>query len=113
MTSVEEALIDRINHLSVGLEGCLQEVNLSHQRLNILASPPMVPIIAQRGWNVIPKVIIPARWNIMPTEPPLDVLHGVPVRLLHKTLWRMSTPSFSLKYRKVISGFLSFLQHLG
>ncbi|KAF5817997.1 hypothetical protein HanXRQr2_Chr02g0059641 [Helianthus annuus] len=79
MTSVEEALIDRINHLSVGLEGFLQEVNLLHQRLNILASPPMVPIVAQRGWNVMPEVIIPAGWNVMPPEPPLDILHGVTV----------------------------------
>ncbi|MFS7895552.1 hypothetical protein Hanom_Chr05g00428661 [Helianthus anomalus] len=49
MTSVEEALIDCINHLMVGLENCLQEVNLLHQRLNILAMPPMVLIFPQEG----------------------------------------------------------------
>ncbi|MFS7990845.1 hypothetical protein Hanom_Chr11g01063681 [Helianthus anomalus] len=47
MTSVEEALIDRINYLMVGLENCLKEVNLLHQRLNILAMRPMEPIFPQ------------------------------------------------------------------
>ncbi|MFS7904585.1 hypothetical protein Hanom_Chr01g00037841 [Helianthus anomalus] len=79
MTSVEEALIDRINHFSVGLESFLQEVNLLHQRLNILTSPPMVPIVTQGGWNVMPEIIIPARWNVIPPEPPLDILHEVTV----------------------------------
>ena len=60
MTGVEEALVDRINHLTVGLEGCMREVNLLHQRLNLLASPPLVPVITQRAWNVVPEVIIPA-----------------------------------------------------
>ncbi|MFS7956038.1 hypothetical protein Hanom_Chr07g00649851 [Helianthus anomalus] len=62
MTGVEEALIDRINHLMVGLEGCFREVNLLHQRV-----------------DVVSKVIIPAEWYVMPQEPPLDILHGVPV----------------------------------
>ncbi|MFS7980843.1 hypothetical protein Hanom_Chr10g00943951 [Helianthus anomalus] len=99
MKGVEESLIDRINQLMVGLEGCLQEVNLLHQRLNILASPPMVPIVARREWNVVPEVIIPAEWYVMPPEPPLDILHGVPVAAAppHKTLWRMSPPSSSLE----------------
>ncbi|MFS7952227.1 hypothetical protein Hanom_Chr07g00604481 [Helianthus anomalus] len=79
MTGVEEALVDRINHLTVGLEGCLREVNLLHQRLNILASPPLVPIITQREWNVVPEDIITAEWYIMHTEPPRDILYGVPV----------------------------------
>ncbi|MFS8002381.1 hypothetical protein Hanom_Chr13g01201431 [Helianthus anomalus] len=85
MTSVEEALIDHINHLSVGLEGCLQEVNHLHQRLNILASPPMVPIVTQGGCNVMPEIVIPARWNAIPLEPPLDILHGVPVAVTPPT----------------------------
>ncbi|MFS7962160.1 hypothetical protein Hanom_Chr08g00723391 [Helianthus anomalus] len=63
MTSVEEALVDRINHLTVGLEGCLQEVNLLHQMLNIIASPPVVPIVTQGGWNVMPEIIILAGWK--------------------------------------------------
>ncbi|MFS8007631.1 hypothetical protein Hanom_Chr14g01263321 [Helianthus anomalus] len=62
MTGVEEALVDRINHLTVGLEGCLREVNLLHQRLNILTSLPLVPIIIQKAWNVVHEVIIPAEW---------------------------------------------------
>ncbi|MFS7983397.1 hypothetical protein Hanom_Chr11g00974041 [Helianthus anomalus] len=79
MTGVEEALVDRINHLTVGLEGCLREVNLLHQRLNILASPPLVPIITQRAWNVVPEVIIPAEWYAMHPGPPRDILQGVSV----------------------------------
>ena len=81
MTGVEEALVDRINHLTVGLEGCLREVNLLHQRLNLLASPPLVPIITQRAWNVVPEVIIPAEWYAMHQEPPQRVVQGVPVNV--------------------------------
>ncbi|MFS8010404.1 hypothetical protein Hanom_Chr14g01296641 [Helianthus anomalus] len=79
MTSVEEALIDRINHLTVALESCLQEVNLLHQRLNILATPPMVQIVMQGDWNVMPEIIIPTGWDVLPPKPPLAVLYGVPV----------------------------------
>ncbi|MFS7966651.1 hypothetical protein Hanom_Chr09g00776301 [Helianthus anomalus] len=39
----------------------------------------MVPILTQRVWNVMQEVIIPAGWNVMPPEPPLDLLHEVPV----------------------------------
>ena len=81
MTGVEEALVDRINHLTVGLEGCLREVNLLHQRLNLLASPPLVPIITQRAWNVVPEVIIPAEWYAMHQEPPQRVVQGVLVNV--------------------------------
>ncbi|MFS7986369.1 hypothetical protein Hanom_Chr11g01009501 [Helianthus anomalus] len=52
MTSVEEILIDRINYLTVGLENSFQEINLLHQRLNILALPPMEPIFPQEDWNL-------------------------------------------------------------
>ncbi|KAJ0599582.1 hypothetical protein HanIR_Chr03g0106511 [Helianthus annuus] len=79
MTGVEEALVDRINHLTVGLEGCLREVNLLHQRLNLLASPPLVPVITQTAWNMVPEVIIPAEWYAMHPEPPQSVVQGVPV----------------------------------
>ena len=48
MTSVEEVLIDRINYLTVGLENSFQEINLLHQRLNILVTPPMQPILPPR-----------------------------------------------------------------
>ena len=81
MTGVEEALVDRINHLTVGLEGCLHEVNLLHQRLNLLASPPLVPIITQRAWNVVPEVVIPAEWYAMHQELPRRVVQGVPVNV--------------------------------
>ncbi|KAJ0590758.1 hypothetical protein HanIR_Chr04g0201021 [Helianthus annuus] len=79
MTGVEEAFVDRINHLTVGLEGYLREVNLLHQRLNILTSPPLVPIITQRAWNVVPEVIIPTEWYTIHPEPPQDIVQGVPV----------------------------------
>ncbi|KAJ0590434.1 hypothetical protein HanIR_Chr04g0197371 [Helianthus annuus] len=79
MTGVEEALVDRINHLTVGLEGCLREVNLLHQRLNLLASPPLVPVITQRAWNVVPEVIIPAEWHAMHQVPQPRVVQGIPV----------------------------------
>ncbi|MFS8021769.1 hypothetical protein Hanom_Chr16g01431311 [Helianthus anomalus] len=39
----------------------------------------MVPIVTQGGWNVMSEIIIPAEWNAMPPEPPLNILHGVPV----------------------------------
>ena len=81
MTGVEEALVDRINHLTVGLEGCLREVNLLHQRLNLLASPPLVPVITQRAWNVVPEVIIPAEWHTMHQVPQQRVVQGVPVNV--------------------------------
>ncbi|MFS7906216.1 hypothetical protein Hanom_Chr01g00056691 [Helianthus anomalus] len=79
MTVVEEALVDRINHLTVGLEGCLREVNLLHQMLNILTSPPLVPVITQRAWNVVLEVIIPAEWYTVHPRPPHDILQGTPV----------------------------------
>ncbi|MFS8009960.1 hypothetical protein Hanom_Chr14g01291411 [Helianthus anomalus] len=47
MTSVEEVLINRINYLTVELESSFQEINLLHQRLNILTMPPMEPIFPQ------------------------------------------------------------------
>ncbi|MFS7951428.1 hypothetical protein Hanom_Chr07g00595061 [Helianthus anomalus] len=39
----------------------------------------MVPIVTQVGWNVMPEIIIPAEWNVMPPEPPLNIVHGVHV----------------------------------
>ena len=79
LTSVEEALVDRVNHLTIGLEGCLQEVNLLHQRLNLLASPPLVPVITHRAWNVVPEVIIPAEWHALHQVPQPRVVQGIPV----------------------------------
>ncbi|MFS7961614.1 hypothetical protein Hanom_Chr08g00717201 [Helianthus anomalus] len=70
MTSVEESLIDRINHLTVGLKIYLQKVNILHQMLNILAMPPTVPIVTQGSWNVMPEIIIPTVWSNLPPEPP-------------------------------------------
>ena len=52
MTSVEEVLIDRINDLTMGLESSFQEINLLHQRLNILVAPPMEPVLPQQDWNL-------------------------------------------------------------
>ncbi|MFS7945905.1 hypothetical protein Hanom_Chr06g00529631 [Helianthus anomalus] len=48
MTTVEEILIDCINYLTVGLENSFLEINLLHQRLNILSMRPMEPIFHKR-----------------------------------------------------------------
>ncbi|XP_022040587.1 transcription initiation factor TFIID subunit 11-like [Helianthus annuus] len=74
MTPIEEVLIDRINYLTVGLENSFQEINLLHQRLNILVTPPMEAIIPQGDWNLAQGVINPTGWDGIPTEPPLDNL---------------------------------------
>ncbi|MFS7967709.1 hypothetical protein Hanom_Chr09g00788971 [Helianthus anomalus] len=79
MTTVEEILIARINYLMVGLENSFQEINLLHQRLNILAMPPMEPIFPQKGWNLAQEVVNLTGWDDLPPEPPLDALHEVPV----------------------------------
>ncbi|MFS7912082.1 hypothetical protein Hanom_Chr02g00125671 [Helianthus anomalus] len=81
MTSVEEVLIDRINYLTVGLENSFQEINLLHQRLNILAMPPMEPIFPQEDWNLSQEVVNPTGWDDIPLEPPLDALHEVPMNV--------------------------------
>ncbi|MFS7998634.1 hypothetical protein Hanom_Chr12g01156221 [Helianthus anomalus] len=78
---VEEVLIDRVNYLSMGLEGCLWEINLLHQRLNILAMHPMEPIWSQEDWNLANEVIHPTGWeDEIPEPPPLNVAFEVPVR---------------------------------
>ncbi|MFS7931407.1 hypothetical protein Hanom_Chr04g00355611 [Helianthus anomalus] len=79
MTSVEEILIDRINYLTVGLENSFQEINLLHQRLNILFMPPMEPISPQEDWNLAQEVVNPTGWNDLPPEPSLNALHDVRV----------------------------------
>ncbi|KAJ0615317.1 hypothetical protein HanIR_Chr02g0072741 [Helianthus annuus] len=82
MTSVEEVLIDRINYLTVGLENSFQEINLLHQRLNILVTPPMEPILPQEDWNVALGVNNPTGWDDIPAEPPLENLQEVPVEVV-------------------------------
>ncbi|MFS7995407.1 hypothetical protein Hanom_Chr12g01117551 [Helianthus anomalus] len=77
MTSVEEVLIDCINYLMVGLENNFQEINLLHQRLNIIAMPPMEPIFTQEDWNLAQEVVNPTGWDDLPPEPPLDALYEV------------------------------------
>ncbi|KAJ0845558.1 hypothetical protein HanRHA438_Chr15g0715051 [Helianthus annuus] len=81
MTSVEEVLIDRINYLTVGLENSFQEINLLHQRLNILVTPPMEPVLPQEDWNLAPEVNNPTGWDDIPAEPPLEHLQEIPVEV--------------------------------
>ncbi|MFS7929191.1 hypothetical protein Hanom_Chr04g00329561 [Helianthus anomalus] len=69
MASVEEVLIDRINYLTVRLENSFQEINLLHQRLNILAMPPMEPIFPQEDRNLAQEVVNPTGWDDLPPEP--------------------------------------------
>ncbi|MFS7931583.1 hypothetical protein Hanom_Chr04g00357671 [Helianthus anomalus] len=96
MTSLEEILIDRINYLTVGLENSFQEINLLHQRLNILAMPPMEPIFPQEDWILAQEVVNPTGWDDLPPEPPLDVLHEVPVVVAPPLMKiRKMVPSFS------------------
>ncbi|MFS7953510.1 hypothetical protein Hanom_Chr07g00619531 [Helianthus anomalus] len=75
MTSVEEVLIDCINYLTVGLENSFQEINLLHQRLNIINMPSMEPIFPQEDWNLAREVVNPIGWDDIPPQPPLDALH--------------------------------------
>ncbi|MFS7961968.1 hypothetical protein Hanom_Chr08g00721161 [Helianthus anomalus] len=70
MTLVEEVLIDRVNYLTMGLKDCFREINLLHQRLNILALPPMEPIFPQEDWNLANEVIQPMGWDVEIPEPP-------------------------------------------
>ncbi|MFS8019979.1 hypothetical protein Hanom_Chr15g01410171 [Helianthus anomalus] len=111
MTSAEEAIIDRINHLTVGLENCLQEVNLLHQRLNILAMPPMEPIFPQGDWNLAQEIIIPTGWDDLSSEPPLDALNEVPVVVAPplKMLSMVRPSSFSLG--RLRNGLTTFEEH--
>ncbi|KAJ0835175.1 hypothetical protein HanRHA438_Chr16g0752131 [Helianthus annuus] len=81
MTSVEEVLIDRINYLTVGLENSFQEINLLHQRLNILVKPPMEPVLPQEDWNLALGVNNPTGWDDIPAEPPLENLQEVSVEV--------------------------------
>ncbi|MFS7998574.1 hypothetical protein Hanom_Chr12g01155491 [Helianthus anomalus] len=59
MTAVEEVLIDRVNYLTMELEDSFREINLLHQRLNILVVPLMEPIFHQEDWNLANEVINP------------------------------------------------------
>ena len=81
MTSVEKVLIDRINYLTVGLENSFQEINLLHQRLNILVTPPMEPVLPQEDWNLALGVNNPTGWGDISAEPPLENLQEVPVEV--------------------------------
>ncbi|MFS7893585.1 hypothetical protein Hanom_Chr00s000988g01671051 [Helianthus anomalus] len=96
MTSVEEVLIDCINYLAVGLENSFQEINLLHQRLNILAMPPMEPIFPQDDWNLAQEVINPTGWDDIPAEPPFDNLQGVPVEVTPLQNEDANEPTFIL-----------------
>ncbi|MFS7968203.1 hypothetical protein Hanom_Chr09g00794721 [Helianthus anomalus] len=80
MTMVEEVLIYRVHYLSLGLEDCFRDINLLHQRLNILAMAPMEPIWPQEDWNLANKVIQPTGWeDEIPKPPPLSIAFEVPV----------------------------------
>ncbi|MFS7998260.1 hypothetical protein Hanom_Chr12g01151591 [Helianthus anomalus] len=80
MTTVEELLIDRMNYLSMGLEDCFREINLLHQRLNILVMPPMEPIWRQEDWNLANEVIQPTGWDDeIPKPPLLNIAFEVPI----------------------------------
>ena len=81
MTSVEEVLIDRINDLTVGLESSFQEINLLHQRLNILVAPPMEPVLPQQDWNLALGVNNPTGWEDFPAEPPMEHPQEIPAEI--------------------------------
>ena len=81
MTSVEEVLIDRINDLTMGLESSFQEINLLHQRLNILVAPPMEPVLPQQDWNLALGINNPTGWGDIPAEPPMEIPQEVPAEV--------------------------------
>ncbi|MFS7912786.1 hypothetical protein Hanom_Chr02g00133971 [Helianthus anomalus] len=72
MAFVEKVLIDRVNYLSMGLEDCSREINLLHQRLNILDMPLMEPIWSQEDWNLAIEVNQPTGWEDEIPDPPLS-----------------------------------------
>ncbi|MFS8001354.1 hypothetical protein Hanom_Chr13g01189411 [Helianthus anomalus] len=80
MTLVEEVPIGRVNYLTMGLEDCFREINLLHQRLNILALPPMEAILEQEDWNLANEVIQPMGWEFEILEPPsINATFEVPI----------------------------------
>ncbi|MFS7978618.1 hypothetical protein Hanom_Chr10g00917561 [Helianthus anomalus] len=79
MTTVEEDLIDRVDYHSMGLEDCFREINILHQRLNILVMPPLELIWPQVDWNLANEVIQPTGWDDEISEPPpLNIAFEVP-----------------------------------
>ena len=65
----------------MGLENSFQEINLLHQRLNILVTPPMEPVLPQEDWNLALGVNNPTGWGDIPVEPPLENLQEVQVEV--------------------------------
>ncbi|MFS8000923.1 hypothetical protein Hanom_Chr13g01184271 [Helianthus anomalus] len=64
----------------MGLEDFFIEINLLHQRLNILALPPNEPIFPHEDWNLANEVIQPTRWEDEILEPPpINVSFEVPI----------------------------------
>ncbi|MFS8021870.1 hypothetical protein Hanom_Chr16g01432561 [Helianthus anomalus] len=79
MTAVEEVLIDQVNYVTLALESRFREINLLHQRLNILVVPPMDLILPQDDWNLAHEVSNPTRWDEIPPESPIDTFFEVPI----------------------------------
>ncbi|MFS7890293.1 hypothetical protein Hanom_Chr00s000026g01617011 [Helianthus anomalus] len=77
--TVGEVLIDRVNYLTLALESSFREINLLHQRFNILVAPLMDPILRQDDWNLAHEVINLTGWDEIPTEPPIGAFYEVPV----------------------------------
>ncbi|MFS7929004.1 hypothetical protein Hanom_Chr04g00327481 [Helianthus anomalus] len=78
MTLLKEVIIDNLNYLSMGLEDCLREINLLHQRLNILSMPPIELTWTQEDWNLANEVIQPTWWeDEIPEPPPLNVAFDI------------------------------------
>ncbi|MFS7906015.1 hypothetical protein Hanom_Chr01g00054421 [Helianthus anomalus] len=77
MTKAEEVHIDRVNYLTLALESSFREINLFHQRLNILVVFPMDLILPQDDWNLAHEVINPTRWDKIPMEPPINIFYEV------------------------------------
>ncbi|MFS7919342.1 hypothetical protein Hanom_Chr03g00211611 [Helianthus anomalus] len=62
----------------MALEDCLREINLLHQRLNILVVPPKKPIWPQKDWNLANEVIQPTGRDVeIPGPPPINVAFEV------------------------------------
>ncbi|MFS7971119.1 hypothetical protein Hanom_Chr09g00828971 [Helianthus anomalus] len=62
----------------MAFEDYFREINLLHQRLNILVVPIMELIWPQEVWNLANEVIHPTGWDVKIPKPPINVTFEVP-----------------------------------
>ncbi|MFS7978617.1 hypothetical protein Hanom_Chr10g00917551 [Helianthus anomalus] len=101
MASVEEVLIDRVNYPTLALESSFREINLLHQRLNILVVPPMDLILPQDDLNLVHEVVNPTGWDEIPMEPPINDFYEVSVPAVPPTQENINDEPFIFLPREI------------